>query len=151
MPDPAKLAMIRANFPALKARAAALGVEMGAFPRMGVDTRIVHEAAKFVEAEAPASDRAFHQAVYRAHFVDGDNIGDRHTILAVAERAGGIDVAALEASLDEHRYRDKVIDEEREAHRRGVSGVPYLFVGDRPLVVGFLPPADLARSLEPFL
>ncbi len=147
MPDAAKLAMIRAYHPRLRATAAALGVPMGAEPpRMGIDTRPVHEAAKFITAHRPEREKHFHDAVYRAHFVDGKNLGERATLLALGA-AVGAEPSELAAALDRGDHRDAVIADEREAQARRVTGVPGLWLGDRPLAVGYMPPAQLKQAL----
>ena len=141
--------MIRAHFPRLQAMAAQHGVEMGSEPaRLGVDTRPAHEASQFVAREAPASESAFHHAIYRAHFVEGRHIEDRDTLVQIASAVGGIDTARLEQTLIDGSYRSAVLDDEREAHASGIHAVPTLISRGRVVSTGFLPAADLGRALD---
>lgn len=140
--------MIRSYHPRLRAQAAAVGVPMGDSPPiLGLDTRVVHEAAKLVEARAPERERDFHFAVYRAHFVEGRNITEPGTLESLVASAG-IAAADLAEAISAASYREAVIADEREAFRRRVTGVPCMWLGERPLVVGYLPPAELLRTLQ---
>lgn len=61
-------------------------------------TRLAHR----LSAHAGAADRqnALVEALFRAHFVDGKDVGDRETLLQLAEEAG-LDVTAAAAALDD--------------------------------------------------
>lgn len=91
------------------------------------------------------------EALFRAYFQDGRDIGDHDTLVDVAAEAGFDRDAALEflKSNDEH---DEVKAEDLRARRMGIQGVP-CFVLDRTYAVSgaqepeyFLPLFDLARN-----
>src|SRR5205814_10711051 len=122
----AKAAMIRARFPQLRERARALGMEIAAEPpRLGVDTRAAHEAAKFVAARAPEQVRPYHQAAFRAHFVDGRDLADRAVPGELGARLG-LPADALAEALADGRHRDAVLADEEEARGHGFHAVPQL-------------------------
>ena len=149
MPDAAKVAMIRQHFPALQARAAAAGIAMAKeHPRLGVDTRKAHEASKFIDAHAPERSAAFHHGIYQAHFVEGRAIDEVTTLLDIARAVGEPSVDELEVALAEHRYREAVLEDQREARQRGITGVPTMFANGRTLSAGYLPPPELLRALD---
>ncbi len=150
MPDAAKVAMIRANFPRLRALAASLGMPIAEQPaRLGVDTRPAHEAAKLVAARAPSEVRAYHQAAFRAHFVELRDLADR-AVLRELVAARGVDAAALDEALDAGLYRDDVLFDQAEARANDFHAVPQLVIEGYALPAGMLPAdalLDAARQI----
>ena len=135
-PDPEHAARIRAGWPRLREMAEGLGVEVAeAQPRLGVDTRLAHEGAKFVATSAPGQADAYHRALYRAHFVLGRDLADLDTLTAIASGLG-LDGAAFRAALERGDHRAAVLAEDAAARAVGVRGVPQLFVGGVPLPPG---------------
>ena len=86
---------------------------------------------KALEAAEFARDRggydAMHNALFRAFFEEGRDIGDVEVLLDVGGSVG-LDREELRATLDEGRYAEKVISDERLAARLGVDSVPTMFV-----------------------
>jgi len=91
------------------------------------------------------------EALFKAHFIDGRDVGDHATLAAIAGE-NGLDFAETAQFLDSDDERDAILDEEQEARRIGVSAVPcYIF--DRQYAVAgaqepefFLPIFDLMKS-----
>jgi len=75
--------------------------------------------------------RALAKALYRAYFVDGRNIGDTATVLAVAGE-NDVDAAALEAALADEAVKAAVRRVTDEAIAKGVFGSPFLLVDGEP-------------------
>jgi len=86
---------------------------------------------KALEAAEFASERdrydATHNALFRAFLEDGRDIGDVKVLLD-AGASVGLDREELRAALDEGRYTEKVVSDERLAARLGVDSVPTMFV-----------------------
>jgi len=123
--------------------ARALGVELR-FPRIQPRTRKAHEAAAYARDHGRFDE--LHEALYRAHFVEGLDIGRIDVLAEVGARAG-LDAQDLRIALSVDRYTDQVLAEELEAVRRGVRGVPAYVVGGR-LIMGLQRYEDLLEQIQ---
>ena len=74
---------------------------------------------------------ALAKALYRAYFVDGRNIGEAPTVLAVAAE-NGVDADALQAGLADDAVKATLRRVTDEAIARGVFGSPFLLVDGEP-------------------
>jgi len=94
-----------------------------------------------------AGDRreALVEALFRAHFVDGDVIDDRESLVRIAE-AVGMDAAKVRADLESDSAADSVRADLLEARRLGVTGVPF-FVANRAVAVSGAQPKDVFLTL----
>lgn len=106
-------------------------------------TRRALQGGEFARDCGPADFHRFHQAVFRAVFSDGVDVGDPEVLARVADSAG-IDSAALEAALDDGRYENVLEEVEAEAARYGITATPTVLI-DRYKVVGAAP-LDVFRS-----
>jgi predicted DsbA family dithiol-disulfide isomerase len=88
-------------------------------------SRLALEAAAFADSHGRFA--AMHEALFRAFFEQGRDIGDVEVLCAVG-RESGLDPGALRQALQEGRHTAAVLDDERRAQALGVSGVPILFV-----------------------
>lgn len=107
------------------------------------------EAAEFARGQGMFD--AFHDAVFRAFFLDDADIGDPETLAGLAEQIG-FDGAGLRGRLREGTYRAEVEARTEEGRQRGVDGVPTFFIGDRVVegaegVDALLKACQEARSL----
>ena len=96
-------------------------------------------------ADTQEGGEALHDALYRAYFVDGKNIGDADTLLGIVEDAG-LPVEEARAVLQERRFRDAVDEDWARSRKLGVSGVPTFAAGGYG-VVGAQPYETLERFL----
>src|SRR5690606_26660265 len=111
-----------------------LGMEMR-YPRVQPRTRKAHETAAYAREHGRFDE--VHDALYRAYFVEGLDIG-RIDVLAELGARSGLDVQDLQIALGVDRYTEQVLAGEVEGLGRGVGGVP-ASGGDGGLVTG--PPA----------
>ena len=68
-----------------------------------------------------------HAALFHAFFVEGKDIEDTETLLEIASTVG-LEMDPLKDALDAGRYTHRVLDEERQAHHLGITGVPLMLV-----------------------
>jgi predicted DsbA family dithiol-disulfide isomerase len=68
-----------------------------------------------------------HDALFRAFFEEGRDIGDVEVLLDVGGSVG-LGREGLRLALDEGRYAEKVVSDGRLATRLGVDSVPTMFV-----------------------
>lgn len=83
------------------------------------------EAAEF--AREKGVYEKMHTALFRAFFEEGRDIGEIEVLLQVGESVG-LDTDELRTALEEGRYMEKVIGDEKLARKLGVDSVPTMFV-----------------------
>ena len=88
-------------------------------------SRLAAVAAAFA-AEAGAF-APVHEALFRAFFEEGLDIGDRSVLLDIAT-AAGLDSAALHTALDDPGLAARVEADEALAARIGITGVPAMLI-----------------------
>jgi predicted DsbA family dithiol-disulfide isomerase len=127
----------------MRARMAAEGLPYGE-RKMTFNSRLAQELAKW--ADTQPGGEAIHDALFRAYFVDGRNIGDPQVLLEIAESLG----LPREEAKDvfDKRTFEAAVDEDWEKSRRyGVTGVPTFVIGDQG-VVGAQPYEALEQLVE---
>jgi predicted DsbA family dithiol-disulfide isomerase len=94
-------------------------------------SRKAHEAAEF--AETHMRFNAMHEALFRAFFEQGRDIGDLDVLCDIAASVE-LDPGVLRLALTENRYLPLVVGDESLALDLGVSAVPLMLVrpGDTP-------------------
>jgi predicted DsbA family dithiol-disulfide isomerase len=112
-------------------------------------TRDAHRLIRYA-AEHDRAD-ALVEALFRAYFIDGRDIGDQRTLAALAGDAG-LEPDAAADWLAGPAARDEVLGEDRGARRLGINAVP-CFIFERQYAVSgaqepefFLPVFDLVRN-----
>lgn len=130
----------------LREQAAEEGLEIGSRPKVS-NTHEALAASAYAQAEEPERFPCFHDALFRAYFTRGRDLGDRRVILEVAEECG-LDAEALDDALSRGRY-DTVLDEtSARARRLGISGTPTYVFGERYGAVGAQPVEYLERAVQ---
>lgn len=100
-------------------------------------------------ADADGVQDAVVEAVFRAYFTEGRDIGDRAVLLDVAA-AAGLDRGRAETLLAGEADVEAVLREEAEAQRRGVTGVPCFVINGTVALSGAREPdAFLAAFRRP--
>jgi predicted DsbA family dithiol-disulfide isomerase len=108
-------------------------------------SRRAHEAAHWARSQGRFDD--YHQAVFRAFFERGEDIGDLDVLRSLA--AGlGLDGDALRDALEEGELTAGVLADEQDAHDLGLGGVPAFVADRRAAVTGVQPMTMLARLVE---
>ena len=103
--------------------------------------RLLHLAA-----ERGVQD-ALKERLLAATFCEGEPIGQRATLVRLAEQAG-IDADEARAVLESDAYATEVRDDESEAASIGVSGVPFFVIDRTYAVSGAQPPDVLLEVLD---
>lgn len=86
-------------------------------------SRAAHEAAAFAQTQGRFG--AMHEALFRAFFETGLDIG-RNEVLAEIAGSIGLDAQQLTLALEEKRFTAMVEDDQQLALQLGVSGVPIM-------------------------
>ena len=126
----------------LKKAAKELGLPWGE-RKNTYNSRLAQELGKWAETKGKGDE--FHNAVFRAYFVDSKNISKTDVLVGLVKAVGLPEKEAREA-LQTRAFREAVDSDWALAHRRGISAVP-TFVLDHQVVVGAQP----YELLEQFL
>jgi predicted DsbA family dithiol-disulfide isomerase len=114
----------------MRARMAAEGLPYGD-RKMTYNSRLAQELGKW--AETQAGGEAIHDALFRAYFVDGRNIGDFDVLVQVAESIG-LDGAKARDVLATRSFKAAVDADWDKSRAYGVTGVPTYVTGGRGVV-----------------
>jgi predicted DsbA family dithiol-disulfide isomerase len=86
-------------------------------------------------------------ALFQAYFVDGRDIGDLATLIAIGS-ALGIPTAVVDTALVDDSGDAAIERQEHAAHELGVSGVPAFLYNDRLLFSGAQSPQTIALAIQ---
>ncbi|MBP5973545.1 DsbA family oxidoreductase [Brasilonema sp. CT11] len=93
------------------------------------------------------------QAVYKAYFEDGLNLGDLDVVVAIGTKVG-MDSTKLRLQLNDNALADRVLAESTFARLNGITSVPFYVINDKVKVNGshssevFLQALNRAALLE---
>ncbi len=107
------------------------------------NSRLAQELAKWAESEGKGDP--FHEAVFRAYFVDGKNIGKVDELAPLA-KSMGLPEKEARSVLELRTFKEAVDSDWLRSRARGITAVP-TFIIDHQSVVGFQP----YEVLEAFL
>jgi predicted DsbA family dithiol-disulfide isomerase len=91
------------------------------YPRLVPRTRKAHEAVAWARSEG--AGRELHEAVYRAYWQDGRDIGRIDVLVDIGAEAG-LDRGGMKVSLDIDQWTDRVVDDIELGRRLELGGVP---------------------------
>jgi predicted DsbA family dithiol-disulfide isomerase len=132
------------DIPAMQARMRGLmaqeGLPYGERTRT-FNSRLAQELGTW--AATQANGAGIHDALFRAYFVDGKNIGSIDTLVEIAE-AIGLSGSEARQVLVSRRYESAVDADWQRARQLGITGVP-TFVANGRGVVGAQPYEVLER------
>ncbi len=134
---------IEASYNRMKGLMDAEGLEYGRRTHT-YNSRLAQELGKWADTQDGGD--ALHDAFYRAYFVDGRNIGDAETLIAITEEVGlsGEDARAV---LENRTFQQAVDEDWSRSGAMGVTGVPtYVAAGHG--VVGAQPYEVLVQLME---
>lgn len=87
------------------------------------------------------------EALFRAYFVDGEDVGDPTVLAAIGAKAG-LDQTAVEQTLADEARHAVVKAKARAFSRSGVSGVPTVLLNRFSLFTGAQRPEVIERALR---
>jgi len=92
------------------------------------NSRLTQEAGKW--ADTQEGGEAFHDAAFRAYFVDNKNVGDKAVIVDIAVGVG-LDEQGVREVLEQRTFKDAIDQDWARSHQVGVTGVPTFVVGNQ--------------------
>ena len=127
----------------MKARMDAEGLPYGRRTH-SYNSRLAQELGKWADTQPGGAK--LHDALYKAYFVEGRNIGDPEVLVAIAESVGLPGEEARKV-LAERRFKDAVDQDWEKSRGYGITGVP-TFVAAGHGVVGAQPYEVLEQFLK---
>jgi predicted DsbA family dithiol-disulfide isomerase len=111
--------------------------------RKTYNSRLAQELAKWAESKGKGD--AFHKAVFRAYFVDGENISKVDELIAVVKSVG-LPEKEAGSVLELRTFKEAVDSDWSRSHALGITGVP-TFVIDHHAIAGAQPYEVLGQFL----
>jgi predicted DsbA family dithiol-disulfide isomerase len=115
--------------------AAAVGLHLSLHERL-INSRPTLQAAEFAREQGRFD--AMHHELLKTYWDEGRDVSDMAVLREVATRAG-VDVAGMEAAVNEDRFGDYLDARRAEAAELGINGIPAHVIADRYLVMGAQP------------
>lgn len=117
-------------------------------PAMMWNTRDCHKLLAFaLEQAGPQVQTALKLALFRAHFNERRNLGDRTVLLDIAAGVG-LHREAAKAALDDPDLEARVLAEEAQAWDMNISGVPAMIVEGKFMIPGAQAPEVYVNALR---
>lgn len=107
-----------------------------------------HRLTKFARTKGKAVELA--EIILRAHLVDSLHIGNKSTLLDLAEKAG-LDREKSETVLAGREFSEEVRFDENEAKEIGVQGVPFFVFNRKYAISGAQPTEVFVNTIEKIL
>jgi predicted DsbA family dithiol-disulfide isomerase len=127
----------------LKGAADEVGLPMGE-RKYTFNSRLAQELAKWAESKGKGDQ--FHQAVFRAYYADGRNIGKIDVLVDLA-KAIGLPEQEARSTLESRAYREAVDSDWAKCRALNVTAVP-TFVVNGQRVVGAQPYTALEQLVK---
>jgi predicted DsbA family dithiol-disulfide isomerase len=115
----------------MKARMEAEGLPYGERTHT-YNSRIAQELGKWADTQ-PGGGDAFHDAMFRAYFVEARDISKPAVLLEIAGGVG-LPVEAARDVLEKRTFKEAVDRDWELSRRYGITGVPTFVMGDRGVV-----------------
>ncbi|ENN87084.1 2-hydroxychromene-2-carboxylate isomerase/DsbA-like thioredoxin [Rhizobium freirei PRF 81] len=115
--------------------------------KIGPNTLDAHRLIHWAVTESREKQDKVVNALFKANFEEGRNVGDHAVLLDIAERAG-LDRSVIATLLASDADRDLIIGEIEAAQKIGVTGVPFFIFDQQYAVSGAQTPDVLAGALR---
>lgn len=133
---------MRPQFEAMAQEQYGVTINSGPF---GIDSRLALVAAKIAEEQDVGE--AFHDAVFRAYWEQGQSIEDKDVLLTLAKKVG-LDAHNFAEALDDIKWDGLVQADIEQARQYGLNSVPALVFNNKYLVSGAQPYDVLKQVAE---
>jgi predicted DsbA family dithiol-disulfide isomerase len=134
----------KAMHEAMKERMDAEGLPYGE-RTMTYNSRLSQELGKWADTQ-PGGGDAFHDAMFRAYFVDARDISQPAVLLDIVEKVG-LSVDAAREVLEQRTFKAAVDQDWGLSRQYGITGVPTFVIG-RYGVVGAQPYEALVQLVQ---
>ncbi|MGD6955953.1 DsbA family oxidoreductase [Rossellomorea aquimaris] len=123
-------------------QAATVGLDFRFDSSIPTNTFDAHRLTKYAKTKGKETELT--ESLLQAHFTLSKHIGDKETLVGLAEQAG-LDAEESQAVLEGQEFTREVRADEEEARQIGVQGVPF-FVINRKYAISGAQPSDVVLS-----
>lgn len=88
----------------------------------------------------------YHEAVFKAYFTDGKDIGNTEVITEILNELG-LDTKKFEDALKQGLYEDRLEQANRAAHENEINSTPTFIINNKYAVIGAQPVESFRRAL----
>ena len=121
-----------------------LGIKMK-LPPIQPRSRKAHEAAKWAERQERFDE--YNEALFRAFFERGEDIGEIETLISLAAYLK-LNTDSLHKALEINEFLESVLADEKDAAEMGISGVPAFVANRQRALSGVQPFENLKQLIE---
>ncbi|MEJ1995903.1 MAG: DsbA family oxidoreductase [Limibacillus sp.] len=107
-----------------------------------------HRLVRF--ASSQGKQDAVVERLFKAYFLEGQNIGDDAVLVELAVEAG-LDKAEAEAFIAGDEHREEILAEDLYARQQGINGVPCFIFNGRYALSGAQDPSVLRKVIDSLL
>ena len=115
--------------------------------KIGPNTLDAHRLIHWAVTESREKQDKVVDALFKANFEEGRNVGDHAVLLDIAEKAG-LDKSVIATLLASDADRDLIVAEIDAAQKIGVNGVPFFIFDQQYAVSGAQTPDVIAGALR---
>lgn len=143
-------ATARRMFTQVTGVAAEVGLTMNFDRAISANTLEAHRLIWWAGQRSLSEQRTMVEALHRAHFTDGKDIGSTDTLVEVAT-AAGFDTTSVREFLDSPGGLDEVQAELATGRELGITGVPTMVFAAKYAISGAQDPATIREVLDEVL
>jgi len=140
----------QARIDEIHARLTGVGAEEGiafAFGEIAVAPNTMDAHRMILWARSTGTQNEVVEALFRAFFLEGRNLSDRDTLIAIGA-ANGLDPALLTELFGTEADIDRTQRDIASAQRIGITGVPFFIVAGRYGIAGAEAPETIAQAIR---
>lgn len=104
------------------------GLDMRYATAKSTNSMDAHRLTKYAREQGPETAEKLITALYDAYFTRNLELADPEILCSIGEDCG-LDPAEIRQVLQSDRYRQEVLQDEREAARYGIRAVPFFLIG----------------------
>lgn len=128
------------------AQAKEVGLDYNFDQMTPTNTLRAHRLTKYAETKGKLSEMT--ERVLSAHFIESKKIDEIDVLADLAEDVGLDRTEALEVLMDDSKFKNAVRDDEQEAARIGVRGVPFFVLNRKYAISGAQPEEIFLQALH---
>lgn len=121
------------------------GIDFNFEKALIINTFTAHKLLHLAKKHGKSTE--MEEALFKAHFIDGKNVGDIEELISLAENLGiGTDEARQALTSDQFDY--EINQDIQEAKNNGISSVPFFVLNGKYAVSGAQPAEVFADALQ---
>ncbi|KFE99053.1 DsbA family oxidoreductase [Chryseobacterium luteum] len=121
------------------------GIDFNFEKALVINTFAAHKLLHLAKKHGKSSE--MEEALFKAHFTDGKNVGDVEELISLAEKTG-IDNDEARRALTSDEFNYEINQDIQEAKNNGISSVPFFVLNGKYAVSGAQPAEVFADALQ---